>query len=91
MQFVKISNQRGKDMGFLEFIGGLIVFGLLWALLPRVTMIGLLCYILQTNNSSFGKNGWEALSLPILMLGGIIGGLILDIIERHNSWKTWFQ
>jgi len=76
-------------MGFLEFAGGVVVFGLLWVLLPRAAMSVLLMSYLTAVRPTFGQDGgWEAMTMSPLLMGGVLIGLVIDIAERCNSWKT---
>ena len=90
-------------MTFLTFVGGVIVFGLLWLLLPRasfmvtLTMLLTQCYgVILFANTTASPNVWENIASTLIILGFLIGGFLdigeclntfLNIKEHFNTWN----
>ena len=69
-------------MTFLELIGGVIVFGLLWLFMPRASFVVALGLILYYKFNipilKDPRNIWEVLA-SIIILIVVVAGVIIDI------------
>lgn len=72
----------GFFMGFFTFIGGLVICGLLWLLLPRASFCVTLGLLFVERGVFNGKMDTGAtITMLVLIVGAILGGM-LDIAEH---------
>ncbi len=80
-------------MTFLTFVGGVVVFGLLWLVVPRASFVATLsmlltkCYEVKLfANESASSNGWDSTATMLIILGFLVG-TFLDFSEHFNTVK----